>query len=174
MLDFVLQLLTSQTKLVWCRNHQEHPMTDVQLKGLHDAVIAAVPLQEPNYLWVAGNKTVHPEGAILVELAVHPDGGHRVLLKYGPVEDFDPMSDKDPVVLAQEGEDMNAKRVAAYRDLAARYSRYLREECPHLGPMAKVWATVRLAGIKNQLSVLQPNPLVVRRLPRFLSCLLTL
>ncbi|KAL4761138.1 uncharacterized protein BDW70DRAFT_160004 [Aspergillus foveolatus] len=38
-----------ETKLVWCRNHQEQPMTDVRLKGLHDAVIAAVPLQEPKY-----------------------------------------------------------------------------------------------------------------------------
>lgn len=168
-----LQLLMSQAKRVWCRNHQQHPMTDVRLKVLHDVVIAAVPLQDPNYQRVPGGQTVHPEGAILVELAVRPAGGHMVLHKYGPVDDFESMSDKDPVVLAQQGEDLGVKQIAAYKDLATRYSRYLYKECPHLDPMATVWATEMLAEIEHQLSVVQPNTLVVGRLPHFLSHRLT-
>ncbi|KAA8641572.1 uncharacterized protein ATNIH1004_011708 [Aspergillus tanneri] len=81
------------------------------------------------------------KGAILVELAVRVGGGPRVLLKYGPV-DFDPMSDKDPVVLAQQAEDMNVKRVAAYKDLAAREAIPLSLE-EHIN--SQEWAQVDLA-----------------------------
>ncbi|OJZ80477.1 hypothetical protein ASPFODRAFT_212700 [Aspergillus luchuensis CBS 106.47] len=126
----------NQTCLVSQSSRASHDRCSIEkLKGLHDAVIAAVPLQEPNYQRVAGDKTVHPEGAILVELAVRVGGGPRVLLRYGPV-DFYPMSGRDSVVLAQQGEDMDVKRVAAYKDLAARYSSYLCE-CLRLDPMAK-------------------------------------
>jgi hypothetical protein len=45
------------------------------------------------------------------------------------------------------------------------YSRYPREDCGVLGLMAKVWAAERLAGIENQLSVLNPNRLEVRSHP---------
>jgi hypothetical protein len=60
---------------------------------------------------------------------------------------------------------MEDKQVAAYEDMLERYSRYLREECRLLGPMAKVWVAERLAGIENQLSVLHPIRLEVRSLP---------
>jgi hypothetical protein len=138
-------------------------MANVRSKGLHDVVRAAVPLQDPNYRRVADDKTVHPDGAILVDLAVHKEGVRTVLRKYGVI-DFVPISNRDPVVLSQPGETKEDKQVAAYENMLERYSRYLREEC-RLGPMAKVWAAERLAEIKNQLSVLHPNRLEVRNLP---------
>jgi hypothetical protein len=137
-------------------------MASVRSKGLHDVVRAAVPLQDHNYRRVAEDKTVHPEGAILVELAVHKEGVRTVLHKYGVI-DFAPMSDKDPVVLSQHGETMEDKQVAAYENMLKRYSRYLREECRLLGPLAKVWVAERLAGIENRLSVLRPSRLEVGR-----------
>ncbi|THC90372.1 hypothetical protein EYZ11_010173 [Aspergillus tanneri] len=180
-----------QTVRVWKTIYQGPLMRDAKNKGVEDLILAAVYLEDPCNAYALAPPSHRLDGAIQVDLviqrsdfaasqaqeqgrkenhdlisycfnqtSVRVGGGPRVLLKYGPV-DFDPMSDKDPVVLAQQAEDMNVKRVAAYKDLAARYSRYLREECPRLDPMAKVWATERLAGIENQLSVLQPNPLVV-------------
>ncbi|EAW16824.1 uncharacterized protein NFIA_001730 [Aspergillus fischeri NRRL 181] len=157
-----------ETIRVWCSSHQKHPMASVRSKGLHDVVRAAVPLQDPNYRRVADDKTVHPEGAILVELAVHEEGVRRVVRQYGP-PGFFPMSDDDPVVLSQPGKTMEDKRIAAYADLLGRYSRYLREE--RLGPMAKVWVAERLAGIENELSVIHPNRLETIRIrcPRYQS-----
>jgi hypothetical protein len=138
-------------------------MASVRSNGLHDVVRAAVPLQDPNYRRVAEDKTVHPDGAILVDLAVHKEGVRTVLRKYGVI-DFVPMSDDDPVVLSQPGETMEDKQVAAYENMLKRYSRYLYEECRLLGPMAKVWVAEKLAGIENQLSVIHPNRLEVGRL----------
>jgi hypothetical protein len=63
-------------------------------------VRAAVSLQDPDYRRVADDKTVHPDGAILVDLAVHQDGVREVLRKYRVI-DFVPMSNGDPVVLSQ-------------------------------------------------------------------------
>ncbi|GFF59477.1 hypothetical protein IFM46972_11391 [Aspergillus udagawae] len=123
-------------------------MAGVQSKGLHDVVIAAVPLQDPNYQRGADDKTVHPEGAILVDLAVHEEGVRRVLRQYGPTGFF-PMSDDDPVILSQPSETMEDKQIAAYADLLGRYSHYLHEGCHRLSPIAKVWVAKRLAGIKN-------------------------
>lgn len=152
--------LTIQTMRVWCLSHPENPMDDVRFKGLHDVVIAAVPLLDPNYRRLAEDETVHPEGAVLVDLAVRKAGVTRVLLKYGPTE-FVPMGDQDPMVLVQQGKDMKEKRIAAYRDISARYSSYIREKYPNVSPMAKVWTIERLAGFKNILSVLQPSRLQV-------------
>ncbi|KAH2913593.1 hypothetical protein KXW25_000876 [Aspergillus fumigatus] len=45
-----------------------------------------------------------------------------------------------------------------------RYSRYLREDCGVLGLMAKAWAAESLAGIENQLSVLNSNRLEIIRI----------
>ena len=59
-------------------------MASVRSKGLHDVVRAAVPFQDPTYRRVADNKTVHPDGAILVDLAVHEEGVRTVLRQYGP------------------------------------------------------------------------------------------
>ncbi|KAF7133901.1 hypothetical protein CNMCM5793_005367 [Aspergillus hiratsukae] len=145
-------------------------MASVQSKGLHAVVRAAVPLQDPNYRRVADDKTVHPDGAILVDLAVHDEGVRRVLRQYGPTG-FVPMSDDDPVVLSQPGEKMEDKQIAAYEDMLERYSRYLREECRLLSPMAKVWVAERLAEIENQLSVLHPNCLETIRIrcPKYKS-----
>lgn len=117
-------------------------------------VKAAVPLQDPNYRRVADDKTIHPDDAILVDLAVHKEGVRRVVRQYGPIGFF-------PVVLSQHGETMEDKKVAAYEDMLERYSRYFRGECCLLGPMAKVWVAERLAGIENQLSVLRPSHLEV-------------
>lgn len=139
-------------------------MASVRSKGLHEVVRAAVPLQDPNYRRVADDKTVHPDGAILVDLAVHEEGVRRVLRQYGPIG-FVPMSDDNPVVLSQPGETMEVKQIADYADILKRYSRYLHEDCVILSLMAKVWAAERLAGIGNQLSVLNPNRLEVRGLP---------
>ncbi|KAE8395525.1 hypothetical protein BDV23DRAFT_178576 [Aspergillus alliaceus] len=68
-----------ETICVWCCSHQQYPMASVGSKGLHEVVRAAVPLQDPNYRRVADDKTVHPDGAILVDLAVHEEGLRRVL-----------------------------------------------------------------------------------------------
>jgi hypothetical protein len=141
-------------------------MASVRSKGLHDVVRAAVPLQNPGYQRVAEDKTVHPDGAILVDLAVHKEGVPTTLRKYGVI-DFVPMSDDDPVVLSQPGETMEDKQVAAYENMLERYSCYLREECRLLGPMAKVWVAERLAGIENRLSVLRPSRLEVGSPPSF-------
>ncbi|KAL5047247.1 hypothetical protein BDW71DRAFT_214149 [Aspergillus fruticulosus] len=121
-------------------------MANVRSKGVH--VVRAA--------------TVHPDGAIPVDLAVHKEGVRRVLRQYGPTSFF-PMSDDDPVVLVQSGEIMEDKQVAAYEDILERYSYYLGEDCRLLGPMAKVWVVERLAGIENQLAVLHPNHLEVRK-----------
>jgi hypothetical protein len=126
-------------------------------------VRAAVPLQDPNYRRVAEDKTVHPDGAILVDLAVHKEGVRTVLRKYGVIN-FVPMSNDDPVVLSQPGETMEDKQVAAYENMLERYSCYLREEC-RLGPMAKVWVAEKLAGIENRLAVLRPSCLEVGNPP---------
>lgn len=55
------------------------------------------------------------------------------------------------------------KQVAAYENML-RYSRYLREECRLLGPLAKVWVAERLAGIENRLSVLRSSRLETIRI----------
>jgi hypothetical protein len=159
-----------ETIRVWCRSHQEDPMASVRSKGLHDVVRAAVPLQNPGYQRVVEDKTVHPDGAILVDLAVHKEGVPTTLRKYGVI-DFVPMSDDDPVVLSQPGETMEDKQVAAYENMLERYSCYLREECRLLGPMAKVWVAERLAGIENRLSVLRPSRLETIRIrcPKYKS-----
>ncbi|KAF7585485.1 hypothetical protein BBP40_010813 [Aspergillus hancockii] len=101
---------------------------------------------------------VHPDGAILIGLAVYEKGIYRILRQYRPIG-FVSISDDDPVVLSQPGETIEVKQIAAYADMLKRYSRYLREDCGVLGLMAKVWAAERLAGIENQLSVLNPNRL---------------
>ncbi|KAJ8147654.1 hypothetical protein LV156_009019 [Aspergillus fumigatus] len=159
-----------ETIRIWCRSYQEDPMASVRSNGLHDVVRAAVPLQDPNYRRVAEDKTVHPDGAILVDLAVHKEGVRTVLRKYGVI-DFVPMGDDDPVVLSQPGETMKDKQVAAYENMLKRYSRYPYEECRLLGPMAKVWVAEKLAGIENQLSVIHPNRLETIRIrcPRYQS-----
>ncbi|GFF50467.1 hypothetical protein IFM46972_09051 [Aspergillus udagawae] len=159
-----------ETIRVWCRSHQEDPMASVRSNCLHDVVRAAVPLQDPDYRRVAEDKTVHPDGAILVDLAIHKEGVRTVLRKYGVI-DFVPMSNDDPVVLSQPGETMEDKQVAAYKNMLERYSRYLREECRPFGPMAKVWVAERLAGIENQLSVIHPNRLetIQIRCPKYKS-----
>ncbi|KAF7158690.1 hypothetical protein CNMCM6106_005480 [Aspergillus hiratsukae] len=168
--DRVKAIHGCETIRVWCRSHQEDPMASVRSKGLHDVVTAAVPLQDPDYRRVADDKTVHPDGAILVDLAVHKEGVRTVLRKYGVI-DFVPMSNEDPVVLSQPGDIMEDKQIAAYEDMLERYSHYLREECRLLGPMAKVWVAERLAGIENQLSVLRPNRLEIIRIrcPKYKS-----
>ncbi|GIJ92742.1 hypothetical protein Asppvi_002020 [Aspergillus pseudoviridinutans] len=153
-----------ETIRIWCCSHQEDPMTSVRSKGLHDVVRAAVPLQDPHYRRVADDRTLHPDGAILVDLAVHEEDVGRVLSKYGVI-DFVPMSNEDPVVLSQSSDKIEDKQIAAYEDMLERYSHYLREKCHLLSPMAIVWVAERLAGIENQLSVLRPNCLEVGSLP---------
>ncbi|KAE8363527.1 hypothetical protein BDV27DRAFT_158694 [Aspergillus caelatus] len=107
---------------------------------------------------------VHPDGAILVDIAVHEEGVRRVLRQYGPTGFF-PMSNDDPVVLLQPAETIEGKQIAAYEDILERYCRYLREKCHLLGSMAEVWVAERLAGIENHLSVLNLNLPEVRSLP---------
>ncbi|RHZ60746.1 uncharacterized protein CDV56_108454 [Aspergillus thermomutatus] len=161
--DQVKAIHGCETIRVWCRSHKEDPMASVRSKRLDDVVRAAVPLQNPDYRRVAGDKTVHPHGAILVDLAVHKEGVHMVLCKYGVI-DFVPMSNEDPVILSQPGDTIEDKQIAAYEDMLERYSHYLREKCRLLSPMAKVWVVERLAGIESQLSVLRPKCLETIRI----------
>jgi hypothetical protein len=100
-------------------------MASVRSKGLDDVVGAAVPLQDPDYRRVADDKTVHPDGAILVDLVVRREDVRRVLRRYGVI-DFVPMSNEDPALLSQPGDKIEGKQTA-YGDMLERYSRYLRE-----------------------------------------------
>ncbi|KAH3438007.1 hypothetical protein KXW39_000827 [Aspergillus fumigatus] len=149
-----------ETVRAWCCSDQQYPMANVRSRGLHDVVRAAVPLQAPNYRQVANDKTVHPDGAILVDLAVLKEGVHRVLRQYRPTG-FLPMSSDDPVVLSQPSETMEDKQIAAYEDMLERYSHYLREDCRLLSPIAKVWVAERLVGIDIHLSLIHPSHLEV-------------
>ncbi|PKX89109.1 uncharacterized protein P174DRAFT_464815 [Aspergillus novofumigatus IBT 16806] len=121
-------IYSCKTIYVWCH-------TSIQSNGLHNMVRAAV----------AKDKTVHPDGAILVDLAVYKEGVRTVLHKYRVI-DFILMSDDDPVVLSQPSETIEDKQVAAYKNMLK-------------SPIAKVWVAEKLAGIKNQLSVIHPNHL---------------
>ncbi|KAB8260049.1 hypothetical protein BDV32DRAFT_123481 [Aspergillus pseudonomiae] len=46
------------------------------------------------------------------------------------------MGDEDPVILAQAGKKISDKRIAAYKDMSERYSRYLRDERSPPSPLA--------------------------------------
>ncbi|GFF82396.1 hypothetical protein IFM47457_05795 [Aspergillus lentulus] len=97
---------------------------------------------------VIKDKTVHPDGAILIDLAIYKEGVPITLYKYRVIN-FAPMSNKDPVVLLQPSEIIEDKQIAAYKNILKRYSHYLSEEHHLLSPLAKVWVTKRLARIKN-------------------------
>jgi hypothetical protein len=103
-------------------------MASVQSKGLQDVLEQAVPLQDPNYRRVANDKTIHPDSAILVDLAIHEESVCRVLLKYG-LTGFAPISHEDPGVLSQCGDKIEDRQIAANKNMFQRDSHYLHKEC---------------------------------------------
>lgn len=84
-------------------------------------VFEAIPLGE-GYQGVPGDHSGAPKRAILVDLAVLDVGIPRVLGEYGTI-DFFPLSDKDPIILAQEADDIESKKALAYQRMYARYLR---------------------------------------------------
>lgn len=89
-------------------------MNDIREKGLEDVVLAAVPLQDYR---------TPTEGAILVDLAVLEIGIERVRQAYGSVN-FVPLSNDDPIILAQQPAYEDSPKVPGYMEI---YSKYLSE-----------------------------------------------
>lgn len=88
-------------------------MFDIEDKGLGDVVATAIPLQGPGEPNIPANQIAHSEGAILVDLAVYEDGISRVRHAYGPI-DFNPLSDRDPIIMVQDAHSLDSKRVHGY------------------------------------------------------------
>lgn len=108
-----MQMLILKTVRIWCINHQPNPMFDIENKGLGDVVEIAIPLQIPSEPHIPVNRIAHSEGAILVDLAVYEEGISRVRHAYGPI-DFDPLSDRDPIIMAQDAQSLDSKRAHGY------------------------------------------------------------
>lgn len=132
-------------------------MGDIQEKGLGDVVFEAIPLEVPEYQRVPGNGSVHPEGAILVDLAVLDTGISRVLRQYGTI-DFIPLGDNDPFILAQERNAIASKKALGYRKLYRKYFREYRKRLDLAGVLGyeldevnKAWFNERLQCIWGRL-----------------------
>lgn len=98
-------------------------MQDIQDKGLDDVVPMAVPLQS-----ASGNRSADLNQAILMDLAVFQHGVSRVLQSYGPL-DFIPLSDNDPIIMAQAGDTPESKRVSGYGYIHQVYLNEYTENC---------------------------------------------
>lgn len=92
-------------------------MQDIQAKGLDDVVPMVVPLQSAD-----------PDGAILMDLAVFQHGVSRVLQSYGPLN-FVPLSDNDPIMIAQTGDTLESKRANGYAYIHQIYLDEYTENC---------------------------------------------
>ncbi|KAJ5098836.1 hypothetical protein N7532_005837 [Penicillium argentinense] len=86
-------------------------MNDIREKGLEDVVLATVPLQ--------GYRT-GAERAILVDLAVLETGVERVRQAYGPVN-FIPLSNDDPIILAQQPAYEDSPKFPGYMEIQSKY-----------------------------------------------------
>lgn len=86
-------------------------MNDIREKGLENVVLATVPLQ--------GYRT-GAERAILVDLAVLEIGVERVRQAYGPVN-FIPLSNDDPIILAQRPAYEYSQKISGYMEIHSKY-----------------------------------------------------
>ncbi|RJE17452.1 hypothetical protein PHISCL_10211 [Aspergillus sclerotialis] len=127
-------------------------MDDIKLRGLGDVVFEAIPLGK------LGIRSGHSlKCAILVDLAVLHEGIQRVLSEYGNI-DFVPLSDKDPIILAQEPHDIASKKALAYQHMYTRYLWEYKKRCKlanvlgyELNEVTKAWFKERLRVINNHL-----------------------
>lgn len=86
-------------------------MNDIRERALGDVVLAAVPLQDYR---------TQTERAILVDLAVLEIGIERVRQAYGPVN-FIPLSNDDPIILAQQPAYEDSQRIPGYMEIHSKY-----------------------------------------------------
>lgn len=86
-------------------------MNDIREKGLEDVVLAAVPLQE-HY--------TQTRRTILVDLAVLEIGIERVCQAYGSVR-FVPLSNDDPIILAQQPAYEDSRKFSGYMEIQSKY-----------------------------------------------------
>lgn len=84
-------------------------MCDIIHKKLCDVVSMAVALQDD-----------HPEGTILVDLAVRAEGIGRVRHAYGDI-DFVPLSNDDPIIKKQSAGSLEYKRADGYVHIYGKY-----------------------------------------------------
>ena len=145
-----------KTVRVWLPDSQLRPMDDIKANGLGDVVFEAISLGE-GYQRVPGDHSGPLKDAILVDLAVLDVGIPRVFNKYGTV-DFFPLSDKDPIILAQERYDIESKKALAYQKIHARYLWEYKKRCRlakmlgyELPEIRKAWFDERLRVIGDQL-----------------------
>jgi hypothetical protein len=89
-------------------------MNDIWEKGLEDVVLATITFQDYR---------TQTERAILVDLAVLEIGIERVRQAYGSVN-FIPLSNDDPIILAQQPAYEDSQRIPGYIEI---YSKYLVE-----------------------------------------------
>lgn len=145
-----------ETMRIWLHNGQLHPMDDIKAKGLGDVVFEAIPLGE-GYQGVPSDHSGPTKRAILVDLAVLDVGISTVLEEYGTI-DFIPLSNKDPIILAQEPDDIVSKKALCCQKI---YARYLREYEKRSNPtkilgyklheVTKTWFNERLRVISDHL-----------------------
>lgn len=86
-------------------------MNDIREKGLEDVVFATVPLQDYR---------TQTERAVLVDLAVLEIGIERVRQAYGSVN-FTPLSNDDPIILAQQPAHEDSQRIPGYMKIHSKY-----------------------------------------------------
>lgn len=108
-----MQMLILKTVRIWCINHQPNPMFDIENRGLGDIVEGAIPLKSPSKPNIPVNRIAHSEGATPVNLALYEQGISKVHRAYGPI-DFDLLSDLDPIIMAQNAQNLDSKRAHGY------------------------------------------------------------
>jgi hypothetical protein len=97
-------------------------MEDIAKNGLHDVVLAAVPLPRLRSESQAQDDHGNTNEAIQVDIAVCEAGMSRVREIYGTTS-FVPLSSDDPVVSQQKAKDPTLKRLLCYQELHAAYLR---------------------------------------------------
>ncbi|KAJ5860642.1 uncharacterized protein N7529_007952, partial [Penicillium soppii] len=108
------------TVRVWFPSNGVQIMEHIEIKGLKNIVIDAVPLPELSAQHQAQDDH---RNMMLVDLTVREDGISQVRGTYGIIE-LIPLSSDGPIVLDQSAEDRDLKKVLCYQGL---YSRYWQE-----------------------------------------------
>ena len=121
-------------------------MNDIREKGLEDVVLAAVTRQE---------HCAQTGRAILVELAVLEIGIERVCEAYGSVG-FVPLSNDDPIILAQQPAYEDSPKFPGYMEIQGKYltefSKRRRAENP-CDVVTRAWFQESLNKLYNLMQV---------------------
>jgi hypothetical protein len=94
---------------------------DAKDRGIEDMILAEVQLEDPSNGYALMYLSHCLAGAIIVNLAVLLEYTTTVHSKYLLVN-FTPFSDDDPLVCSQPGDNINLKRVLAFKRVLFRYS----------------------------------------------------